>query len=325
MKVLVIKLSSLGDLFHALPALNQIKTGFGCEISWVTQSEYAGVVGCFSDVDNVIEFPRHNPAKFGSFLNELRSRKYDLVLDMQGLFKSGLIAACSRGERKIGPSFRRECSGIFYGEIAGRRNKERHAVEENMDFVSRLGLEQQEDRTFPVDFPSVEIEGNSPRVAILPCSRWRTKNWPLEYYVEVALYLQETLSATIFLSGADSDRPACDRIAKQLPREAVNVAGRYTLEKTGGFLAGMDLLIANDSGPVHMAAAVGTPAVVPFGPTSPKRTGPYGQEHAVLRATESCSPCFSRRCQRGAMPCMWGIKPEQVQKAAVDILKKKLL
>ncbi|MFW6152146.1 MAG: glycosyltransferase family 9 protein [Verrucomicrobiota bacterium] len=322
MKTLVVKLSSLGDLFHALPALNQLKEGLDCEITWVTQKEYAGVVRCFKDVDKVIEFSRREPAKSGVFLNELRAERYDLVLDMQGLLKSAVITGFSRGRRKIGPSFRRECSGIFYGEIAGRRNKERHAVEENMDFVSHLGLEHKNNRFFPVEFPDVEISGTRPRVAILPRSRWSTKNWPLEYYVQVAGYLQETLYATIFLSGADADRPACERIAQQLPREAVNVAGMHSLPEVGGFLARMDLLIANDSGPVHMAAAAGTPAAVPFGPTSAERTGPYGQGHTAFCSAESCSPCFSRQCKRGGMPCLWGIKPEEVQKAAVAILKK---
>ncbi len=325
MKTLVVKLSSFGDLFHALPALNQVKDGLDCEITWVTQKEYAGVVRCFKDVDKVIEFPRHEPFKSGVFLKELRAERYDLVLDMQGLLKSAFITAFSRGERKIGPSFHRECSGICYGEIAGRRNKERHAVEENMDFVSRLGLEQNKDRFFPVDFPDVEISGTRPRIAILPCSRWPTKNWPRDYYAEAAKYLQESVSATIFLSGADADRLECDLIAEQLPREAVNVAGRYSQAELGGFLSRMDILIANDSGPVHMAAAVGTPAVVPFGPTSPERTGPYGKEHTILCSSESCSPCFSRRCRRGDIPCMRGIKPEEVQKAAVAILKKTFL
>jgi lipopolysaccharide heptosyltransferase I len=323
MKVLVIKLSSLGDLFHALPAVNLIKRGLNCSVDWVAQNEYAQVVNCFSDVDRIIGFPRKNAGTgMLPFLRKLRTERYDIVLDMQGLLKSAFIGAFSRGERKIGPSFHRECAGAFYGEIAGRRNKERHAVEENLDFVSHLGLDRGERRVFPVNFPDIEISGTPPRVAILPCSRWATKNWPQEHYVKVAAFLQESVAATIFLAGAETDRSACDCIAEQLPREAVNVAGRYTLAETGGLLAGVDLLIANDSGPVHMAAAVGTPAVVPFGPTSPERTGPYGENHVAIRTAETCGPCFSRQCRRGGMPCLYGIKPEEVQEAAVAILKK---
>jgi ADP-heptose:LPS heptosyltransferase len=98
------------------------------------------------------------------------------------------------------------------------------------------------------------------------------------------------------------------------------MAGELTLPEMGGLLQEMDLLVANDSGPVHVAAAVGTPALVVFGPTDPRRTGPYGDKHRVLSASVPCRPCFSRTCRRPGIPCLAGVTPEAVAKAAGEML-----
>jgi heptosyltransferase-1 len=109
MKILVVKLSSLGDLFHPLPAVRCLKRELGAEIHWVVQEEYAGLVACFSDVSRVIRFPRRGFAAAGrAFVSELRRDRYDIAIDFQGLLKSALTTRMARAERRIGPSFHRE-------------------------------------------------------------------------------------------------------------------------------------------------------------------------------------------------------------------------
>jgi heptosyltransferase I len=327
MKILIVKLSSLGDLFHALPAVHNIRTGLGAEIHWVTQTEYADLVRCFTDVDRVIPFPRNSLGKdLRVFLRRLRLWDYDYVLDMQGLFKSAVVTFLARGRRKIGPSFQREGAFLFYSAVAGSRNRNRHAVDQCMDTVRYLGLSCL-DLEFPVVFPPAGRSEPRPRVGLLPASRWPTKNWPEDAFAAVGRALRERGDATVYLLGGPADRPVCERIERQIRGDVapdaagvVNLAGVLSLPATGGLIGELDLLISNDSGPIHMAAAVRTPTLVVFGPTDPRRTGPYGSIHRVVRANRECQPCFSRTCRFGDVPCLREVTPDRVVEEAMQIL-----
>ena len=116
------------------------------------------------------------------------------------------------------------------------------------------------------------------------------------------------------------DIGACDQAVAEAGDNVFNMAGTLSLAQTGGFLKEMDLLISNDSGPVHVAAAVGTPALVVFGPTDPRRTGPYGERHRVVATKLPCQPCFSRTCRRDDLACLSGVTPERVAQIALEML-----
>ncbi len=320
-RILVVKLSSLGDLFHALPAVHELKTRLPARIDWVVQREYAELAAaCFTDVDRVLAFDRRRWARRpGVFLRELRRERYDLVLDMQGLLKSALVARLARGARRVGPSFHREGARLFYHAVAGPRDKQRHAVEENLDVVRYLGLEPGPPR-FGLRAPPWPVERPRPRVALAPSSRWPSKNWPPASFAAAARRLRDGVGASLFLLGAPGDRPLCDAVASAIGGPVENLAGRTSLVEMAGALAGMDLLIANDSGPVHMAAALGTPVLVLFGPTDPARTGPFGPGHRVLTPAVPCRPCFQRDCTRPGGTCLETIAPERVARAAMEML-----
>lgn len=335
MRVLIIKLSSLGDLFHALPAVHNLKTGLGADVDWVTQEEYAELVKCFTDVDEVIPFFRNAFfAKLKPFLSKLRTREYDYIIDLQGLLKSAIVARLARlrsstplgatawqarGKQRIGPSFHREGTRLLYSSIAGKRNRNRHAVEENLDVVRYLSIKPIEPQ-FPVNFPATDLAEKQPRVAIVPASRWHTKNWPVQCFIDLIERLQKTSDVSVFLFGGLSDVEVCGEIERAIAGRIINMAGKATLVDTGGILKEMDLLIANDSGPVHMAAAVGTPVLVIFGPTDPERTGPYGHCHRIVKTSLPCQPCFSRTCKQGDIPCLTGVTPERVEEMALEML-----
>jgi lipopolysaccharide heptosyltransferase I len=322
-RVLVVKLSSLGDLFHALPAVHALKTGLGAEIDWVVHEEYSELVRCFDDVDGVIPFPRRAFfTRFGGFIQALRSRRYACIIDLQGLFKSGLVVGLTRGRRRIGPSFYREGARLFYSAVAGPRRRGRHAVEQNCDIVRFLDLPAAE-ACFPVTFPDAAVNEARPRVAMLPVSRWPTKNWPPRCFVEVARRLQKVRDVSLFLLGGPSDREVCREMEADLEGRVINLAGKLSLPESGGILAEMDLLISNDSGPVHMAVAAGTRTLVMFGPTDPARTGPYGPGHRTVTASYDCAPCFSRVCRRDGIPCLSGITPEHVSELALEMLSER--
>lgn len=318
LRILVVKLSSLGDLFHALPAVHNLKLGLQAEVHWLVQSEYAELVRHFTDVDRVLTFYRRAFFRtFGRFLGELRAEPYDMVVDLQGLFKSALSARLSRSVRRIGPSYRREGADLFYTDVAGTADRSRHAVDQACDVVDFLGLERVAP-AFPVAFPRRDIAGARKKVALLPCSRWPSKNWPVGNFAELARRLHS--SASLYLLGGKDDRPVCEEIAARVDGECTVLAGETSLVETGSILQEMDLLVSNDSGPVHMAAAVGTATIVVFGPTDPLRTGPYGEGHRVVRASPNCQPCMSRRCRIAGTPCVELVTVDEVEHAARAVL-----
>ena len=320
-RILIVKLSSLGDLFHALPTVHALRNELDASVDWVVQQEYVELVGCFSDVERVIPFSRHAfLANLPSFCRDLRLGDYDFVIDLQGLMKSAVVTALARGKRKIGPSFHRECSRLFYSEIAGERDLGRHAVDQNSDVLRHLE-QKVSTPTFPVRFPDLSNGGEGVQVALLPMSRWPAKNWPPGSFSALTRTLLEDANVTVTLLGGPDDIACCKEIEQSAasPR-VINLAGKESLPQLGSRLSVMDLLICNDSGPVHMAAAVGTPTLVLFGPTDPDRTGPFGGEHRMIRAPAPCEPCFSRNCTRHGAACMSMIKVTDVADAAFDML-----
>ena len=326
-RILVVKLSSLGDLFHALPAVHRLKAGLEADIDWVTQNEYSELVGCFTDVSRVIGFPRRGTgADWANFWRAVRREEYRAVVDFQGLLKSALATCLARAPYRLGPSFHREGSRWFYTETAGPTDRTRHAVDECLDAVRWLGLSAGPVE-FPVRFPSVLAGTGGPRVAMVPMSRWPSKNWPVSRFGELARRLVDRGGAVIHLMGGGGAeaRAACAAIAEGLPAGGVvNLAGRTRLVEMGGWLQAMDLVIGNDSGPLHMAAAVGTPVLAFFGPTDPVRSGPYGEGHRILQVSaDRCRNCRRRNCRRGDGACLAALTVDEAMEAATRLLKAK--
>jgi heptosyltransferase-1 len=242
----------------------------------------------------------------------LRSEEYDYIIDMQGLLKSAFVAILAKGNTRIGPSFQREGAFLFYNAVAGKKNKNRHAVDECFDVVDFLKLKRVTP-TYLLNFPKYELpDVASPKIAIAPVSRWDTKNWFSEQFAETAKILIEKINASIFLIGAPGDKEICDKINDLLDGKAINLVGKTSLVESGSVLEQMDVLLSNDSGPVHIACAIDLRNYVIFGPTSPLRTGPYGDNNFVFQADMDCVPCYNRVCKFGDKRCMSAITPEEV-------------
>ena len=321
MRILVVKLSSLGDTLHALPAVAELKTQLGAEIHWAVQPAFAPLVRAFSCVDKVFEVPR--PSKFFKYLaaiGAIRKYRYDLVVDFQGLLKSAVVARSAKAPRRIGPSFAREGSRFFYTELAGTRNRNRHAVDECLDVVKHLGLVMPSEPRFPICVPELDLDGlaplsgKGPHIAVAPMSRWESKNWPEEYFAELVKRLVEKKDARIYIIGGPGDKPVAERIIAAAGVAAANLCGRFSLVDSLGVLTKCSALVSNDSGPMHMGAALGVKCVVPFGPTTPERTGPYGPNHVPLQVA-GCVPCHKRKCPKGTKSCLFDITPDMVEEA----------
>ncbi len=329
-RILVVKLSSLGDILHVLPTVHELREQLGAEIDWAVHPEFAPLVRCFADVDEIIEIPRHHVlSNLRAPVRALRAREYDLVVDLHGLFKSGLVARLARARRRVAPSYAREGSAIFFRERAGRLDRTRHAVEQAYDTLDHLGLKRPAgpfraalrplggppNKAIP-DFP----EGTR-TIAFAPVSRWPSKDWPTGRFAELAtILLKRDSSLRIVIVGGKADIPIGNMIASAAEaadaKRIFNLCGKTSIAESLSLLSKCDLLIANDTGPVHMAAAVGTRCLVIFGPTRPDWTGPYGDGHKVLMRNLPCQPCLKRRCPRGDHACMESITAQEVAEEA---------
>jgi ADP-heptose:LPS heptosyltransferase len=284
-RILVVKLSALGDLFHAVPVVHLLKQAYKCPVDWVTQPEYVDLVRCHRDVDRVLAFPRRGGwAERKAFARALRKESYDLAVDLQGLTKSGLVLALARAERKVAPSRRRELSWLLANERVPARQDSRHALQGLLDSLRYLEVPTQPIR-YPLTFPNVDaLPGEGPRLGIAPQSRWAAKDWPEERFVELVKRLRETRPWQVVLLGGPADCQLVERLASEMGPPVVNLCGARTLPGLGSVLQQLDVVLCNDSGPMHYAAAVGTPLVALFGPTDPALTGPWGEGHEVIRA-----------------------------------------
>ncbi len=288
-----------------------------------------------------------------AFYRTLRSRPYDLVIDFHGLLKSAVIVAMSGGRRRLGYDSLQELSGLFYNEkITEEMGK--HAVDRYLDFIRHLAGEGRERADCLAAAPAFTIaigeeeqrrvdalldehaalltagagfgdrriasggEGAPERrfVAISPVAFWETKLWEEEKFAELCDRIRLEMGLPVILTGGAAG--PLDMIRKRMKTEAVNLGGRTTLRELACLYRQAALVITTDSGPMHLAAAVGTPLVALFGPTDPLRTGPYGPGHRVIRRGLTCMPCFQKRCE--TKRCMREIEVGEVFAATKELL-----
>ena len=322
-RILVIKLSSLGDIAHALPAVRALKERTGAAIDWVVQPEYTRLLAGCPDVARTIEFPRRNFARhFFSFLCALRRERYDAIVDLQGLMKSALVARLARGKMRVGPAWAREGAHGFYSAQPARADGPRHhAVEELMDVVNLVAPGPTVVPDPHLNFLEAESdETPGPHIAMAPFSRWDTKDWPIEKFAELGKRLVAEMGCCIHVVGGRDNEAQGETLARQIGR-AHNCCGKTDLPGLCSLLKGMDLLITVDSGPMHWADAMGVPLVAIFGATNPARTGPYRQlDHVVVRQGLECRPCHSRTCARGDLACLRTLAVDDVFQAVLSRL-----
>jgi ADP-heptose:LPS heptosyltransferase len=236
-------------------------------------------------------------------LADIRSARYDLVVDMHGQARTALLVLASGAPVRVGFSLTREGAKYSYTHHIPVPSMDFHAIDRNLWLGDLLG--------FPTDRPDTtiytppEAEGEaeaalaaagfagSPFAIVFPGTQWETKHWPAERFVEACRHLAER-GLKILLAGAGRDQPANEAVARAFP-EAIDICGQTSLSGLAAIMRRANICVTNDSGPMHMAAALGLPLVSVFGPTSPVRTGPYGRPDAVVRTGIACSPCYIRK------------------------------
>lgn len=338
MRILIIRLSSIGDVVHTLPAVGQIRRFLPHSvITWVAEQPSADLLMSCEWVDNVIVFPRRRSgagrairnfvpaaAETAAFLRTLRSQPYDLVIDFQGLAKSGAVTLAARGARKIGFSHAREGSRFVYNETAPAPDFFDHGIERHLRMAQYLGIND-----CTVDFPrffssherqSVDrllsaegIGSKHPYVCFHPVARWVTKQWPVGKAACLCAAIVRRTGHAVLLVGDRKQFSRYDAICSRSAVAVRNFAGRTSLRELCCLIDGASLMVSMDSGPLHLACALGTPTVGLFGPTDPRRTGPFGRRASAVYKDLSCRPCFKKkRCPLEHHRCMHDITVEEV-------------
>jgi len=330
-KILIVKPSSLGDVVHSLPFLNAMKHCFSeAEIHWVIAKGLEGLLEQHPMVTKCIVINKDlwkKISRVGDTVTEirqlyrrLRSEHYDLVIDLQGLLRSGLITLATHAPVRVGFAEAREGSRLFYTrKVKGERGL--HAVDRYMKVAADLGCPADESILL---FPLPQRESDRMTrirndlheyAVIVPGARWRTKIWPAENFGKVAA----RLPIRSVVIGGSGDRAIAEEVVSASSGNALSLAGETDLSELIELMRGARVVITNDSGPMHIAAALNIPVIAVFGPTSPVLTGPYGRGHVILQSTEACAPCFKREC--ADMKCMRGITPEAVIEKVHAILR----
>lgn len=338
--ILIIKMSSVGDIIHAIPTAAALRERFPkAKISWLVHPQFAGFIPEAPCIDEVLYFDKVAFKKMSwseklrfmkNFRDELHAKHFDLVIDLQGLFKSGAVAAMTGCKNKIGYCEMREGSGLISKAVTGTHAKD-HVIERYLDVARYLGAKV-EGVHFPMSALKEEtakihkilkekgLEEEKKYVVLVPGARWETKQWPVEYYAKLAELLIEADYAVV-LAGGPADKPLGEKIVELTKgnKEIFDLIGNTSLKELAVLIRDGVFFISGDTGPLHMASAYGKPLISMYGPTKPERTGPYGNPKAtVLVADMPCAGCLKKHCED--WKCMYSMTPEMVLK----IFKEKM-
>jgi lipopolysaccharide heptosyltransferase I len=320
LKILILKPSSLGDVIHALPVLRLLKRHLPqSRIFWWLDSHLQSLLEKDPDLTGVIPFDRQRWAaprrwpEMVSSLRDIRARQFDWAIDLQGLARSGIVAWLANAGLTIGldnaGEGSREGARAFYDLTPPPPAANTHAVDRYLAVLPLLKVPAQGNFEWLPKRPEIaaQIEqkwhpGAGPWVVLLPGARWDNKRWPVGHFVELARLMRPMGGISIVILGSGDDRALGQAIAEANPGRCLNLAGQTSLWEMIEWVRRGRLVISNDTGPMHVAAALGRPLIALFGPTNPRNTGPYGKLNCVLQInTLPCVPCMKPGC-RYALP-----------------------
>jgi heptosyltransferase-1 len=326
-RFLLVRLGSLGDIVHALPAAAALRDAFpGGRVDWVVEPRWARVLEGNPDLSEVISLDRRSAGTIMGAVRKLRAAKYTCAVDFQGLYKSALLAFASGAPRRIGfqSGYAREgLAASFYTERLNPRGA--HKVEHNLALVERAGARVSKPR-FPLAIRPEDRDRVSRELAahklneyfvLNPGGGWRSKCWPAERYGELHHRLAERYRWRGIVSFGPGEQELAQRVVEAAGKLAP-VAIPLDLGPLMALLCRAKFVVSADSGPLHLASALGVPIVGLFGPTDPSRNGPYSSCDAVVRNPRYCETTYRRGSSYSAG--MLSITVEQVLDAIVQRL-----
>ena len=336
---IVVKLSAIGDVIHALPVSYAIKETFPTShLTWVVEPPAYPLLEENPYIDDLIVFPKKDFKTFRGFManympfrRRIRQRRYDVSLDLQGLFKSASVVAQAGAKEKFGTCDMREGSGLLSKPVRGP-HAEGHIVERYLDVARAVGCQVEEVR-FPLHIPDgarlrieellreQHVPAHRPYAVLAIGANWPNKRWPTNCYSALSDWLFGEGIIPILVGGGRLDENLAAAIAATAQIPPISLVNRTSLIELAALMDGAALAIGGDTGPVHMAAGLRRKTVMLLGPTDAKRNGPYEQPENAIEIDRDCRSCWKRSCARG-LDCLAKISVAQVQEKIKAVLKR---
>ena len=337
MNILIVKLSAIGDVIHALPVSYALRQKYPtAHITWVVEPTAYEIVKHNPCVDEVILFQKKAfktfkgfKQNFKPFYKLLHQRKYDISIDLQGLFKSMAVVLTANAKKKIGYVDMREGSNLISKAIKGPHFNG-HIVDRYLDTVKYLGCDT-DNIIFPLKNTAEEInyvnnllmdnkiDDNTPFIVFAVGTNWVNKCWSTKNFAILSDLLSKHSIKTVLIGfGKNDEQKALEITRQNTSNNIVNLVGKTSLMQTAALIKKAKAVIGGDTGNLHLAAALNIPAIMLMGPTDPNRNGPYKQMHNVILAGHDCDGCWKRTCRKN-IDCLSTITPNQVLKKILKI------
>lgn len=334
--VLIVKLSAIGDVIHAMPVSHAIKETFPeARVTWVVEPPAYDLVAMNPCVDRIITFRKKDFRSigvlfrnYGPFKRVIKEEQYDAVLDLQGLFKSAAIARLAKAPLKLGTCNMREMSDRISRPVVGP-HAEGHIVERYLDVARELGC-RVDKATLLLEVPErsresarriVEKEGahmENPYVVFAMGANWPNKRWPVQYYARLGDWFYDRQVVPVIVGDGPVDYQRVAELESLVEVPPINLVGKTDLKQLTCIIQNARLVLGGDTGPVHLAAGLGVRTLMLMGPTDANRNGPYGQPDNVMEVNRPCRHCWKRACPHG-IDCLAAIAPETVEKKIMTL------
>ncbi len=333
LSVLIILMGSLGDIARGLCLVSHLKSNLpGCRITWLVEPKWVELTTFHPGIDQRIVFHRAwRIAPVWKLFKELSQYHFDITLDLQRHFKSGFFSLLSGAKRRIGFHRRnsKEFNWLFNNERIGYFSDDLPKWRHYLKFTQHLGFADPPRPDFGFDAldgrivaPGLFERIRSPFIAVVMGSSWESKDWESEGYQGLVKRILSWNTHQVVLLGDHSKEPDAARLSEAVgAKEVLNMVGKTSLIELVAVLKAAAAGVGPDSGPGHLASAVGTPYVSLFGPTAPRRVAPFGSEHLVVQSDLACIPCYKKRCPDGHGECMRGVTVEAVAKKLAHALE----
>lgn len=349
MKVLIVRLSAIGDVVQGIPCLVALKESFpDWEISWLVEETCAPILKDHPYLKHLFVLNRNWHKKKGTLSPTdiftsvrhmwnlgrcLQHENFDIAIDLQGLFKSGFWTWFSGASRRIGHNKTREFAHHFLTEFASERptfDPSFPLIQRYLEPARYLGADVTRGRYILPKTPEETVRearallGHKtlpfPTIAVCPWSIWPSKNWPINYWKDLAIALSKDFR--VLLIGTNENLIEAHWLASHTPT-ILNLVGKTPISLLPEIFRSCQVVIGPDSGPLHLANATGVPRILMlFGSTSSRRSGPLGKEHRSLSLNLVCQPCFERTCPLVHHNCLQLLNPNFVLQATLDLIRR---
>jgi lipopolysaccharide heptosyltransferase I len=326
MTFLIVRLGAIGDILHAVPAAAAIRAAMpAARIDWLVDARYRRVVDLVTVVDRVVELKGRSAGSWLEAIRSLRRHHYDIAFDFQGLLKSAVFARASGATKVAGfamPELREKAARPFYSRAAtapAATAGGRHVIEKNLALLEVAGIQ-----TRTIAFPLADVASPALQAVrdtlhgedfalINPGAAWPNKRWPAARFGELAAWLKATHGLSSVVLWGPDERALADTVVAAA-NGAARRAPTTSLEDLLALSRAARVLVAGDTGPLHIAAAAGTPVVALFGPTDPTRNGPWAAGDTTVSRYNRCGCHYKRQCTQATW-CLGDVRVSDVAAA----------